>query len=76
MLQEILQDDTQRSILYLSLALFAFLSGYLLVAYLLRRYGKNPNYLLPKGTVRKVAIPLFLLIVSLMIRMQAILLQV
>ncbi|MDG1571384.1 mechanosensitive ion channel [Robiginitalea sp. M366] len=71
MLNEILKDESQRAILYLSLALFAFLMAYLVLAYLLRRYGKNPDYLLPRGTVRQVAIPLFLLVVSLILRMQS-----
>lgn len=69
MFREMLQDDTQRSLLLLTAALLAFLVLYLLVAAVVRRYGKNPDYLLPRGTVRKIAIPLFFLVISLVIRM-------
>ncbi len=41
------------------------------VGAILRHYGKNPRYLMPAGTVRKVAWPLFFILFSLLIRLHA-----
>ena len=69
MFQEILQNETQRGILYLSITLLVMIAVYIGVARLLRMFGKSPKYLLPKGTVKKAALPLFLILLALFISM-------
>ncbi|SFR35683.1 Small-conductance mechanosensitive channel [Robiginitalea myxolifaciens] len=71
MLQKILQDETQSALLYLSLALLGMVVLYIIVDRTLRAMGKNPKYLLPKGTIRRVARPLILILFSLLLRMEA-----
>ncbi len=68
MLQELTQDPNQRSVFFLSLALVAGLVIYAIVAWLLRKYGRSPKYLLPEGILKKVWLPLVLLLCSLVIR--------
>lgn len=71
MLNQYLQDPTQRSIFYLSLAVLGVIAVYVLVARILRHYGRHPRYLLPDGTVKKVAAPILLILFSLILRMQS-----
>ncbi len=68
MIEKYLSDPTQRSIFYLSLTLLVMVGAYLAIAALLRKFGKNPRYMLPSDTVRKVALPLLLILLSLLIR--------
>ncbi|WP_445386270.1 mechanosensitive ion channel family protein [Robiginitalea sp. IMCC44478] len=71
MLKGIFQDQSQQSLFVLIFTLLALVVLYLIAARLLRHYGKNPKYLLPSGTVKKVAWPLFLIMTSLLIRLQS-----
>ena len=71
MLQELIHDPMQRSILLLSAGFLAMVIGYAIIARVIRHYGKNPKYLLPEGMVRKVGWPLFFLMFSLVIRMES-----
>ena len=58
MIERYFPDPTHRSLVYVSFAFLAILGIYALIAALLRRYGKNPKYLIPRNTIRKVAVPL------------------
>jgi len=71
MLERWITDSAQRSLIYLSLVLLLMVLVYAGVAAILRHYGKNPKYMLPAGTVRKVAWPLILILFSLLLRVQA-----
>lgn len=71
MLERWITDSTQRSLIYLSIVLLVMVMAYAAVASILRRYGKDPKYMLPAGTVRKVAWPLILILFSLLLRVQA-----
>ncbi len=71
MLQKILQDETQSALLYLGMALLGMVILFFIIDRTLRAMGKNPKYLLPKGTVRRVARPLILILFSLLLRMEA-----
>jgi small-conductance mechanosensitive channel len=68
MIEKYLSDPTQRSVFYLSLTLLIMVGIYVIIASVLRKFGKNPRYLLPANTVRKVALPLLLILFSLLIR--------
>ncbi|MEM1339298.1 MAG: mechanosensitive ion channel domain-containing protein [Bacteroidota bacterium] len=62
---------TQESLLYLGVALIAIALVYALTSRVLRNFGKNPKYLLPERSFRKVAVPLLLLFLSFLIRMRS-----
>ncbi len=70
-MDQLIQNSDIRALFYVSLTLLVLIGVYVGVASLLRRYGKNPRYLLPAGTVRKVAWPLILILFSLLIRLPA-----
>ncbi|MBQ4913539.1 mechanosensitive ion channel [Maribacter sp. MMG018] len=65
----IFQDIPNESIIYLSLSLAVFLILYWVVLFTLRKLGRNPKYLLPKGVMKKIALPIFLIFLSIIIRM-------
>ncbi len=62
---------TKESLLYLGIALLGIALLYGLISAVLRNFGKNPKYLLPERSFRKIAIPLLLLFLSFLIRMKA-----
>lgn len=59
------------SALYMLGALLGFIALYWVTLRLLRKFGKDPNSSIPRGVMKKVAAPLFLLFFSLLVRMQA-----
>jgi small-conductance mechanosensitive channel len=59
------------SALYLVGALIGFLALYWGTLVILRKFGKDPNSVVPKGVMKKVAPPLFVIFISLVIRMHA-----
>ena len=67
MLERWITDPTHRSLVYLTLAFLLLVAVYLGVAAILRHYGKNPRYMLPAGTVQKIAWPLILILFSLIL---------
>ncbi len=75
MASPLLQNPTDivstRSLLYLSVALVVVALLYGLTSRILRNFGKNPKYLLPERSFRKVAIPLLLLFLSFLVRMKS-----
>ena len=64
-------SENYYSIVYFAVALASLIIVYLLLVQLLNRLGKNPNYLIPRGAVKKIGIPIFLMLLSLLIRMQS-----
>ena len=70
MLERWITDPTHRSLVYLTLAFLLLVAVYLGVAAILRHYGKNPRYMLPAGTVQKIAWPLILILFSLILRLE------
>ncbi|WP_425235287.1 mechanosensitive ion channel family protein [Ulvibacterium sp.] len=71
MLDELLKNTTYESILFLAGGCILLLVVYVLIVRILKRYGKNPKYLIPTDTVKKVSLPLFLILFSLLLRMQS-----
>ena len=65
----LIPDENTRALIYVSLTFLLLIGIYLGVAALLRYYGKNPRYLLPSGTIRKVAWPLIVILLALLIRL-------
>ncbi len=71
MIEQLIPNPTQRSLVYVSLALLVMIGVYVAIAAVLRKYGKNPRYMVPPDMVRKVAMPLMLILFSLLLRMQS-----
>ena len=69
MIEKYLSDPTQRSLFYFSLAFLIMIGIYAVIAAVLQKFGKNPKYLIPANTIKKVALPLFLILSSILIRL-------
>ncbi|NNC34011.1 MAG: mechanosensitive ion channel [Croceitalea sp.] len=62
---------SKESIIYLASALSGLLIAYWVISVFLKRLGKNPNYLLPSGSFKRLAKPIFLIFFSFLLRMQS-----
>ncbi len=62
---------SKESLIYLGVALLCLIFLYWATSILLKRLGKNPKYLLPSGSFRKLAVPLVLIFLSIILRMKA-----
>lgn len=62
---------SKESLIYLGVALLCLIFLYWATSILLKRLGKNPKYLLPSGSFRKLAFPLILIFISILIRMKS-----
>jgi small-conductance mechanosensitive channel len=65
-------DTVPKNELYLFLiSLITILITYWLISYFLRKYGKDPKYLLPEGTFKKISWPIFFIFISILIRAES-----
>ncbi|SNR25724.1 Small-conductance mechanosensitive channel [Maribacter sedimenticola] len=65
-------DTIPKNDFYLFLAsLIAILVAYWLISHFLRKFGKDPKYLLPEGTFRKISWPIFFTFISILIRSES-----
>ena len=67
------ENVSKESLIYLGIALFSLVFLYWVSSILLKRLGKNPKYLLPDGAFGKMAMPLVLIFLSFILRMNALL---
>ncbi|TLF46365.1 mechanosensitive ion channel family protein [Maribacter aurantiacus] len=65
------KDIPRESMMYLGIALATFVILYWSTLFVLRRLGKDPKYLLPEGVMKRVALPIFLIFISIIIRMHS-----
>ena len=71
MFEQLVPDERLRSLIILSITLLILLGVYLIVAAVLRRFGKDPKYMIPPDMIRRVAKPLILILFSILLRTQA-----
>jgi small-conductance mechanosensitive channel len=69
MQEEILKIPSNQSLLYVFGGLLLMVLIYLFTIMVLRKIGKDPNYLLPPETVKKISLPLLFILLSFLIRM-------
>ncbi|MCR9227796.1 MAG: mechanosensitive ion channel family protein [Flavobacteriaceae bacterium] len=62
---------SKESLIYLGVALAVLVILYWSTSVILKRLGKNPKYLLPKSAFKRLATPLVLIFVSVLLRMKA-----
>jgi small-conductance mechanosensitive channel len=62
---------SKESLIYLGVALAVLIFLYWSTSVILKRLGKNPKYLLPTGSFRKLATPLVLIFLSILIRLKS-----
>tara|TARA_R110002050_G_scaffold48356_3_gene112536 strand:+ start:102790 stop:103860 length:1071 start_codon:yes stop_codon:yes gene_type:complete len=60
------------ALLYLAIAIVVLLLLQFITVQLLRKFGKNPKYLIDKKGIKKLSAPIFLLFVSILIRIKLI----
>lgn len=70
-MDSLIPNSEHRSLIFLSLTLLLLIGVYLGIGAALRYFGKNPRYLLPSETVKRVAWPLIFILFSLLIRIPA-----
>ncbi|TKD64995.1 mechanosensitive ion channel family protein [Flavobacterium sp. ASW18X] len=58
----------KESLLFFVATLVLLMCVYALLSYILRRFGKHPKYLLPKGTFKRLSIPIILILLSILVR--------
>ncbi|NNJ89751.1 MAG: mechanosensitive ion channel [Eudoraea sp.] len=71
MLEEFLKIPSNQSLIYLFVGFFILILVYFIVIRILRKLGKNPKYLLPPDSVKKISLPLFFILFSFLLRMQS-----
>lgn len=62
---------SKESLIYLGVALLVLITLYWSTSVVLKRLGKNPKYLLPKSSFKRLAFPLVLIFISVLLRMKA-----
>ena len=62
---------SKESLIYLGVTLVVLVILYWVTSVVLKRLGKNPNYLLPKTAFKRLAFPLILIFLSVLLRMKA-----
>lgn len=70
-MDSLMPNSEYQSLIFLSFSLLLLIGVYLGIGAALRYFGKNPRYLLPSETVKRVAWPLIFILLSLLIRMPA-----
>lgn len=71
MLDLFFKNTDNRPLILLIGTFILLLVTYFIIVRIVRRYGKNPNYLIPTDTVKKTSLPLVLVCLSLLIRLQS-----
>jgi len=66
-----IETVSKESLIYLGIALFVLALAYWVVSIVLKRLGKNPKYLLPNGSFRRLTKPLLLIFLSIVLRMKS-----
>lgn len=66
-----IETVSKESLIYLGIALFVLALAYWVVSIVLKRLGKNPKYLLPSGSFRRLTKPLLLIFLSIVLRMKS-----
>ncbi|SDQ16732.1 mechanosensitive ion channel family protein [Flagellimonas zhangzhouensis] len=62
---------SKESLIYLGISLLVLIILYWTTSVVLKRLGKNPKYLLPKSAFKRMATPLVLIFVSVLLRLKA-----
>lgn len=66
-------DTVPKSALYFFIAsTLAVLIAYWVISFFIKKYGKDPKYLLPNGAFKKISRPIFLIILSIWLRSESI----
>ena len=71
MIEDLLKNPVNKSILLLLGGVLIIALAYIITVRLLLRFGKNPKYLIPSETVKKISLPLFLLFFSFLLRIRS-----
>ena len=67
-MQDLINIASKESLIYVIVSIFLLLSLYGVLSYVLRKIGRNPNFLLPQGSFKKVSLPLIVILLSIFIR--------
>jgi small-conductance mechanosensitive channel len=71
MREEFLKIESNQSLLFAIGGFLILILVYIISIRILRRLGKNPKYLVPPDTVKKISLPLFFILFSFLLRMNS-----
>lgn len=71
-MENILKNVDNETLIYASATFILLAVLYILITYTLRKLGRNPKYLIPKDSMKRVMNPLLILFLSLLIRSKSI----
>ncbi len=71
MIEDLLKNPANKSMLFVFGGLFLIIVAYIITVRILSHFGKNPDYLIPPETVKKISIPLFLIFFSFLLRIKS-----
>ncbi len=70
-METLLKNSENQSLIYVILSFCVLIALYVITIYVLKKYAKNPNYILPRDIVKQTAKPIFLLFFSILIRLKS-----
>jgi len=71
MIDTFLKNSANQSLIYVIVAFVLILIVYFSTVQILRRFGKDPNYVIPNQAFKKVTFPLFVILFSFLLRMES-----
>ncbi len=71
MFEDFLKNPVYKSMFIVLGSLLLILMAYWVTVKIINHYGKNPKYLIPPGSVKKISLPLFFFFFSFLIRMRS-----
>ena len=71
MIDTFLKNSANQSLIYVIVALLVILILYFSTVQILRKFGKDPNYAIPKNAFKKVTFPLSVILFSFLLRMES-----
>ncbi|MGB5437412.1 MAG: mechanosensitive ion channel domain-containing protein [Maribacter sp.] len=71
MIDSFFKNTANQSLIYVIVAVLLILIVYFSTVQILRKFGKDPNYVIPKHAFKKVTFPLFVILFSFLLRMES-----
>ena len=71
MIDTFFKNTDNQSLIYVVVAFLLILLVYFITVQILRKFGKDPNYVIPKHAFKKVTFPFFVILLSFLVRMES-----
>ena len=71
MIETFFKNTANQSLIYVIIVFVLILIVYFSTVRILRKFGKDPNYVLPQHAFKKIAFPFFVILLSFLVRMES-----